>query len=173
MKHITYTLQFRGHVAEVEGGLRKLSHAPGCSLVTRVASAALEARYVWEQQGEEAVFESAVAFAAGARFTEEGTIHLSPRSAVRVRGAGRLGPSPDPELLHGTAVYDVVEGAGQFEGAHGRITSNFLLSDTGELTENQLGVVFLALGMSPARAAPPAGDHRLVAPRCGPEPRRS
>lgn len=34
---------------------------------------------------------------------------------------------------------------GQFEGANGRITSNFFLSDTGELTENQLGVMFASM----------------------------
>jgi hypothetical protein len=34
-------------------------------------------------------------------------------------------------------------GEGALNGARGLITSNFLLSDTGELTENQLGVMFV------------------------------
>jgi len=37
-------------------------------------------------------------------------------------------------------------GAGAFEGATGRIVSNFLLSETGDLTDNQLGVLFLPGG---------------------------
>ena len=34
-------------------------------------------------------------------------------------------------------------GAGAFDGASGRIVSNFLLSETGDLTDHQLGVLFL------------------------------
>ena len=37
----------------------------------------------------------------------------------------------------------VVDGTGQFESATGQVTCNFVLSDTGDLTDNQLGVMFL------------------------------
>jgi hypothetical protein len=37
----------------------------------------------------------------------------------------------------------VETGEGQFARASGRITSNFFLSDTGELTDNQIGVIFV------------------------------
>jgi len=43
-------------------------------------------------------------------------------------------------------------GEGTFDGARGLITSNFLLSDTGELTENQLGVMFVRPVASRSRA---------------------
>jgi hypothetical protein len=39
----------------------------------------------------------------------------------------------------------VLGGTGQFAGATGRVTSNFVLSDTGELTDNQFGLIFLVL----------------------------
>jgi hypothetical protein len=51
-------------------------------------------------------------------------------------------PSADPDLRQGTVVWKVNGGQGHFEGASGLITSNLLLSLTGDLTENQLGVIF-------------------------------
>ena len=57
----------------------------------------------------------------------------------------------DPDLRQGTVVWTVEGGDGQFEGAFGLITSNFLLSATGDLTENQLAVVF-ALAETEAHA---------------------
>jgi hypothetical protein len=53
-----------------------------------------------------------------------------------------LAPAAMPGLLHGAAAWEVDGGAGAFEGATGRIVSNFLLSDSGDLTDNQLGVLF-------------------------------
>lgn len=41
-------------------------------------------------------------------------------------------------------MWTIAGGDGQFEGASGRITSTFFVSDTGDLTENQLGVVFVS-----------------------------
>lgn len=57
---------------------------------------------------------------------------------------GRLADSADKHLRHGTAVLHVLGGTGQFEGASGRLTCNFVVSDTGEFTDAQLGMVFLA-----------------------------
>jgi hypothetical protein len=51
--------------------------------------------------------------------------------------------SADEHLRHGSAVLYVVDGTGQFDGATGQVTCNFVLSDTGDLTDNQLGMVFL------------------------------
>jgi hypothetical protein len=142
MRPITYSLQFRGSAHELDGGLRKHARAPGCSLVTSLTPHGLEARYVWSGDDDEALLESTLTFLADGRFEEEGTIRLPRGHALRVRGRGRLAASADPHLRHGTVVWDVAGGAGQFERATGHVTSNFFLSDTGELTENQLGVVF-------------------------------
>jgi hypothetical protein len=56
---------------------------------------------------------------------------------------GRVNGSADEHLRHGSAVLYVVAGTGQFDGATGQVTCNFVLSDTGDLTDNQLGMVFL------------------------------
>jgi hypothetical protein len=66
--------------------------------------------------------------------------------------------SADEHLRHGTATIHVVGGTGQFAGATGQITSNFVLSDTGELTDNQLGMVFLQTRPPRASAELLTGD---------------
>jgi hypothetical protein len=61
----------------------------------------------------------------------------------RTRESGRL-DAAELGLRHGTAVLEVCGGSGRFAGARGRITSNFVVSDGGEITDHQLGVVFVA-----------------------------
>ncbi|HKH16973.1 MAG TPA: hypothetical protein VKA57_05555 [Solirubrobacteraceae bacterium] len=85
------------------------------------------------------------------RFDEEGTILFSLGDSLRIRGRGRLAPCADPELRHGSVVWLIAGGDGHFDRSSGLITSNFLLSATGDLTENQLAVVF-APRRSAARA---------------------
>jgi hypothetical protein len=41
-------------------------------------------------------------------------------------------------------VLEVCGGTGRFAGATGRITSNFVVTDDGQMTDHQLGVVFVA-----------------------------
>ena len=57
---------------------------------------------------------------------------------------GRRGDSPDPHLKHGTVMWEVDGGEGQFAGARGRITSNFFASDMGDPTDNHFGVIFVS-----------------------------
>ena len=142
MKPITYSLQFRGQATQLEGGLRKQASAPGCALVTSLSHRGVAASYVWAPGEEEAFFESTLVFTADESFEERGRIVFSRGHALRVQGQGRLEASADPHLRHGAVVWTVAGGDGQFEGASGQITSNFFLSDTGDLTENQLGVIF-------------------------------
>jgi len=58
-------------------------------------------------------------------------------------GEGYLGPSAEPKLSHGSVIWRIEEGEGQFAGASGLITSNFLVSDAGAVTDNHFGVIFL------------------------------
>ncbi|HET9244110.1 MAG TPA: hypothetical protein VFN99_11790 [Gaiella sp.] len=143
MKPITYSLQFRGQATEYEGGLRKYGRAPGCSLETSLTPEGIDAHYRWASDDIEALFESALVFTAAGIFVERGTIFFMRGHALRLSGRGDLAPSPDPHLRQGTVVWEVAGGEGDFLGARGRVTSNFFLSDTGDLTENQLGVVFV------------------------------
>ena len=50
---------------------------------------------------------------------------------------------PDPHLKQASVISEVIGGTGQFDGARGQIVSNILVSDTGEVTDNHLGVIFV------------------------------
>lgn len=142
MKPITFSLQFRGQVARFEGDLRKHARAPGCALVTSLTADGLSGRFVSARSDEEALFESRLAFREHGGFEEAGMIVFARGHSLRISGRGELAPSADPDLRQGTVVWKVNGGQGHFEGASGLITSNLLLSLTGDLTENQLGVIF-------------------------------
>lgn len=142
MKPITFSLQFRGQVAQSGEGLRKQASAPGCALVTSLTAEGPDGHFVWAPGDEEALLESTLAFRDERRFEEVGTIVFALDNSLRIRGRGRLAPSADPDLRQGTVVWSIDGGDGHFDGATGLITSNFLLSATGDLTENQLAVVF-------------------------------
>jgi len=58
-------------------------------------------------------------------------------------GQGQIGGSADPKLKSGTVTWRVDSGEGQFAGASGFITSNFLIGEAGELTDNHFGVLFV------------------------------
>jgi hypothetical protein len=142
VKPITFSLQFRGQVAQLEEGLRKQARAPGCALVTSLTAEGPDGHFVWAPGDDEALLDSTLAFQDERRFDELGTIVFALGNSLRIRGSGRLAPSADPDLRQGTVVWTIEGGDGHFEGATGLITSNFLLSATGDLTENQLAVVF-------------------------------
>ena len=75
----------------------------------------------------------------------EGTITFGPGHELRFRtvGAAPLAPCPDPHLTQASVISEVTGGTGQFDGACGQIVSNILVSDTGEVTDNHLGVIFV------------------------------
>lgn len=142
MKPITFSLQFRGQLAQFGEDLRKQARAPGGALVTSLTADGPAGRFVWAPGDEEAILESTLAFQDERRFDEAGTIMFALGSSLCIRGRGRLAPSADPDLRQGTVVWSIEGGGGHLEGATGLITSNFLLSATGDVTENQLGVIF-------------------------------
>src|SRR5688572_11845346 len=69
------------------------------------------------------------------RFREEGTIDFGDGRplAFRTLGEGHLAPSPDPRFRHGTAVRVI-------DGGRGRMTSNFLVSADGRVTDDEVAV---------------------------------
>src|SRR5215207_2479181 len=114
MKPITFSLQFRGQVAEFEGDLRKQARAPGCVLVTSLTADGPAGRFVWAPGDEEALLESTLAFQDERRFEEAGTIVFALGNTLRIRGRGRgrLAPSANPDLRQGTIVWRIEGGDG-------------------------------------------------------------
>ena len=79
------------------------------------------------------------------KFLERGSISFGDDHTLEfsTMGEGHLGASADPKTMSGAVTWKVDGGEGQFQGASGFITSNFLVTDQGEVTDYQFGVIFL------------------------------
>ena len=146
LQPILYSLQFRGRITPLSSRvLEQRANAPSQVLTTTIDANGLAGR-VQPGEGEEAVLVSRLVLTADGSFDQSGTIEFAPGHVLAFHsvGAARLDRSPDPHLRHGAAVWQVEGGEGQFRGARGRITSNFLISDTNELTDNHHGLIFVA-----------------------------
>lgn len=128
MQDVPYALELRGHATPVSPGV----------LLTRALG--VHALFGGEL---EAVLEGRLSLLGGNAFELASTIALGDGSAIRLRTVepGSLGDPADSGLRAGTAICEVDRGSGRLAGATGRIVSSFLLSETGELTETQAGVV--------------------------------
>jgi hypothetical protein len=148
MRQVIYAMQFTGHATpkdESANVLKARTTAPSCSL-TSTAGPKGVLGILQHVAGEETVFESEVTFSDDHTFEETGTIAFGVnghRLRFSTVGQGYLGASADPTLKHGTVMWRVDAGEGQFAGASGLITSNFFVSDTGEVTDHHFGVIFV------------------------------
>ena len=163
LQPIVYSLQFRGLIRSLSSRvLEQRASAPSQVLTTTVDADGLAGR-VQPGEGEEALLISRLVLTDDG-FDQSGTIEFAPGHALAFHsvGSARLDRSPDPHLRHGAAVWEVEGGEGQFRGARGRITSNFFVSDTDELTDNHFGLIFV-------RSA--AAAHALETTTRAPRPR--
>jgi hypothetical protein len=159
MRQLLFSLQFKGCVAPVgtsPNAMKASMTASSCTWETAVSREGVRGRV--EPAGSDQVrlesevifvggFESAEVTSAGeGGFKETGTITFG-EGGHRLRfstiGQGYIGPSIEPNLRQGAVMWQVDGGEGQFEGARGLITSNFTVSDTGEVTDHQLGIIFI------------------------------
>lgn len=160
MRQIIYAMQFNGEVKPLGTSpnvMKATMIAAGCSFTTVVGPHGLQAT-LEPAAGEPATFESEVTFLGGFEssdvtsageggFKETGTITFGAgehRLRFRTIGQGYIGPSAEPNLRQGAVMWQVEGGEGQFGGAQGLITSNFTITDTGEVTDHQMGVIFVA-----------------------------
>src|SRR6187200_512817 len=106
---IVYSLQFRGRITSLSSRvLEQRASAPSQVLITTVDANGLAGDVL----------------AGDGSFDQSGTIEFAPGHVLAFRSVGpaRLAPSPDPNLRHGAAIWEVEGGEGQFHGARGRIT---------------------------------------------------
>jgi hypothetical protein len=145
---LSYSLQFRGHATPLDPGvLIARASAPSCALVTTIDGDGVHGR-LEPRDGGEALLELRLTLRDDTTFDEAGTVSFRNGHALRFRslGPGLLSRSPRPGVRHGTAICEVDDGSGALAGVTGRIASSFLVSDTGELTDNHLALLFLAQG---------------------------
>ena len=123
MECITYTLDFHGRLSSVRPGVFEL-----------------------DAIGDEgAVLLTELSMTGGERFDEAGTISLGRHAAVHFRSIapGHVGASPESGVRQGSAQCGVDAGEGILAGARGVLTSNFLISATGEVTDRRIVVLFV------------------------------
>lgn len=146
MAEILYALQFKGDAQPANDAgtvLKAATTAPSSTITTRIGDSGVQAR-IEATAGESARFESTVTMLDGGGFNEEGSISFGAGNTLRFTtvGRGTLVPSVDPKLSIGAVIWQIAGGAGQFKAASGYITSNFSVSDQGEVVDNQIGVIF-------------------------------
>ena len=148
MKQVIYVMQFKGGAAPKAGAtgvIKATTSASSCTLSSIVSAAGISGTLT-PAQGGKAAFESEVTLTGETSFTEIGTIRFGEaNNSLRFTtvGQGFLGKSPDEALQHGSVMWRVEGGQGQFAGASGLITSNFTLSATGEVTDNHFGLIWV------------------------------
>lgn len=126
----SYALEFRGHATPLAPAVLVTRASAPCDVFARDGEALLEAR---------------VTLLDGEEFELAGTVAFGNGNALRFRSLGRgvIRSSPEPGLRHGSAICEIDGGSGDLGKASGQITSSFLVSDTGELTDHQVGLVFV------------------------------
>ena len=147
MKQINYIIQFRGVAgpkAGQEGILQAKTTGSACTISTRIDDAGVDAS-IEAVAGGGATFESEVFPNEDGTITESGVIDFGAGNSITfsTRGTGAMGPSAHPDLTHGGISWQVDSGTGIFDGATGIIASNFTVSGSGEVVDNQWGVIFL------------------------------
>ena len=144
MHAVAFSMQFQGSTKLLSPDvLTAQASAPSGAQVTRIDRGGVHCTFE-VRDGGEALLERRLTFVDAARFEEVGTISFGNGHALRFRSVdpGSLVRASD-SLRHGTVAWEIDGGSGAFAGAIGRIVSNFLLADTGELTDRELGVLFL------------------------------
>lgn len=148
MKQVVYVMQFKGGAAPkagVSGVMKATTSAPSCT-TNSIVSAQGVTGTLQPAQGGKASFESEVTLTGETSFSEVGAIRFGDSSHVlrfSTVGQGYLGKSPEEGLQHGSVMWRVDGGEGQFAGATGLITSNFTLSAKGEVIDNHFGLIFV------------------------------
>ena len=147
MRQVLYALRFTGQaepVGKVGNVLRAAMSAPSSTLTSTVGADGLTSTLV-PAPGTEATFASEVTFTGETSFLEIGSIGFGKGNMLRFStvGSGYLTPSADPARKHGTVMWRVEGGDGQFAEASGLITSNFFVDESFGVVDHHFGVLLL------------------------------
>jgi hypothetical protein len=147
MQQLIYAMRFMGQaepVGEAGNVLKATTSAPSSTLTSTVGPNGLTGTLA-PAPGEEATFASEVTFTGETSFLETGTIGFGDGHALRFStiGSGYLAPSVDRTRKHGTVMWRVEGGEGQFAGASGLITSNFFVDEELGVVDHHVGVLLV------------------------------
>jgi hypothetical protein len=145
-RQLLYAMQWKGQGTPVTGTnrLKIASKATSCVFTTVVEYDGLSST-VLPVAGATASFESEATFTGETSFQEVGAIKFANGSSIQFKSLsdGFLAPSASSKLKHGAVIFRIDGGEEAFDGASGLIASNFTVGEAGEVTENQLGIIFL------------------------------
>ncbi len=146
MRQVLYAMQFKGTGGPTEepNVLKAATSSPSTQVTSTVGGSGVSSQ-IAPASGEHAQFTSEVRLTGGTSFTETGTISFSQGNSLTFStiGEGYLAPSPEDGLNHGSVMWRVDSGEGQFAGASGIITSNFTFSAQGEVTDHHFGLIWV------------------------------
>ena len=147
MTQVIYSMQFTGQIVPDEGAnnQRNVKAVARSSRIESLAGPGGIKGSVQPVEGEDSTMESVVILTGNGRFQEHGSIAFGDSgNTLRFTtiGEGHISSSPEPSVNHGSVIWRVEGGEGQFEGAAGLITSNFTISTTGDVTDHQFGVIY-------------------------------
>ncbi len=149
MQQLVYAIQFKSSATPHEGTPNVMNvkgEAASASITTVVHDQGLTGGF--DPAAVVPVsFESEVKMLESNTFTESGTITFGDkgnRLLFKSVGTGWMAPGPQDGVSQGAISWVIEGGEGQFAGAKGVITSNFTIGSDGEVSDYQLGVLYLA-----------------------------
>ena len=147
MRELVFALTFTGQAGPVPGSettRQAKTMAPSQTIRTVIGAGGVESA-VDTIDGERAVLESRVERFPDGSFVEDGTISYGRAGKIWfvTVGRGSVGPSPIPGWVHGAVIWSVTGGDGLFAGAHGLITSNFVVSAAGDVVDNHFTRIYV------------------------------
>ena len=146
MQRLTYVLRF--HRPPSDGGAEAATTAQGTVVTTHIKATGVTSQVAPIDGGTATLDLQYAQNGDQTLFFEWGTVTFDDDAASSLMfasiGAGTIGAADVDGFSHGTVMYCVDAGTGQFEGATGLITSNFLVdTTTNELVDTQLGIIRL------------------------------
>jgi hypothetical protein len=148
MQQLIYAMQFKSRAVPEEaqpGVIHVRGDAASSSITTVINDGGLTGGFDPAAVAL-AHFESDVTIGQDGTFTEVGSITFgNSRNRLYFKTAGRgwMNDSPDSAFKQGAVTWTVERGEGQFAGGGGVITSNFTLDKEGEVSDYQLGVLYI------------------------------
>jgi len=147
VRELVFALTFTGQAGPVPGSettRQAKTVAPSQAIRTVLGAGGVESA-VETLDGERAVLESRVERFADGSFVEDGTISYGRAGKISfvTVGRGSVGPSPIPGWVHGAVIWSVTGGEGLFAGAQGLITSNFVVSASGDVVDNHFTRIYV------------------------------
>lgn len=148
MKELNYAMQFKGRAEPANPTDRSVLDIKATAQSTVIRSAVGANGLSTNLQGAAGAFAkfcSQLRMTGKGAFAEDGEITFGEGNSVRFVTVeeGHVERASEPGLMAGAVIWRVEGGKGQFAGASGFITSNFYFTESGDLTDNQFGVIFV------------------------------